>query len=29
MDLGQLGKSDAALKELTDKGIRTEGLRSG
>jgi lactoylglutathione lyase len=28
MDLGQLDKSEAALQELADKGIRTEGLRS-
>jgi lactoylglutathione lyase len=28
MRLGNLSKSDAALKELADKGVRTEGLRS-
>ena len=28
MALGHLGKSEAALKELTDKGVRTDDLRS-
>ena len=28
MNLGRLGKSEAALKELTDKGVRTDDLRS-
>jgi catechol 2,3-dioxygenase-like lactoylglutathione lyase family enzyme len=28
MSLGHLGKSEAALKELTDKGVRTDDLRS-
>ena len=28
MSLGRLGKSEAALKELTDKGVRTDDLRS-
>jgi lactoylglutathione lyase len=28
MSLGHLGKSEAALKELTDKGVRTDNLRS-
>jgi catechol 2,3-dioxygenase-like lactoylglutathione lyase family enzyme len=28
MHLGGLGKSDAARKELADKGVRTDGLRS-
>ncbi|MGH6916786.1 MAG: VOC family protein [Geminicoccaceae bacterium] len=28
MTLGHLDKSEAALRELADKGVRTEGLRS-
>ena len=28
MELGHLDKSEAALQELADKGVRTEGLRS-
>ena len=28
MTLGHLDKSEAALQELADKGVRTEGLRS-
>jgi catechol 2,3-dioxygenase-like lactoylglutathione lyase family enzyme len=28
MTLGHLDKSEAALKELADKGVRTEGVRS-
>jgi catechol 2,3-dioxygenase-like lactoylglutathione lyase family enzyme len=28
MGLGHLGKTEAALQELADKGVRTEGLRS-
>ena len=28
MELGDLDKSEAALQELADKGVRTEGLRS-